>query len=176
MWKSLVLTLPTDLQLVTVLRLAGYEPPSLQSWSRAEWFISLGSLKKHLADKNHAGDRDVKGPVTFCLQTPDTHFFCCGVQALVQNEEKVRTVGNAMKICFLTSSKVGRDSAVGIATRYRLDGPGIESRWRRDFQRPSRPVLGPTQPPLQWLPGLTRGVKRPGHGVDPHPAPKLKKV
>jgi hypothetical protein len=25
---------------------------------------------------------------------------------------------------------VGRDSVVGIATRYGLDGPGIESRWR----------------------------------------------
>jgi hypothetical protein len=24
---------------------------------------------------------------------------------------------------------VGRDIVVGIATRYRLDGPGIESRW-----------------------------------------------
>jgi hypothetical protein len=24
---------------------------------------------------------------------------------------------------------VGRDSSVGIATRYGLDGPGIESRW-----------------------------------------------
>ena len=32
---------------------------------------------------------------------------------------------------------VGRDSAVGIATRYGLDGPGIESRWGRDF--PHRP-------------------------------------
>ena len=32
---------------------------------------------------------------------------------------------------------VGRDSAVGIATRYGLDGPGIESRWGRDF--PDRP-------------------------------------
>ena len=28
---------------------------------------------------------------------------------------------------------MGRDSSVGIATRYGLDGPGIESRWRRDF-------------------------------------------
>ena len=26
----------------------------------------------------------------------------------------------------------GRDSSVGIATRYGLDGPGIEFRWRRD--------------------------------------------
>jgi hypothetical protein len=28
---------------------------------------------------------------------------------------------------------VGRDISVGIATRYGLDGPGIESRWRRHF-------------------------------------------
>jgi len=28
---------------------------------------------------------------------------------------------------------VGRDSSVGIATRYGLDGPGIESRWEGDF-------------------------------------------
>jgi hypothetical protein len=45
---------------------------------------------------------------------------------------------------------VGRDSPVGLATRYGLGGPGIESRWRRDFPHPSRPVLGPTQPPIQW--------------------------
>jgi hypothetical protein len=42
-------------------------------------------------------------------------------------------------------------SVVGIATRYGLDGPGIESRWRRDFPHPSRPALGPTQPPIQWV-------------------------
>ena len=28
---------------------------------------------------------------------------------------------------------MGRDSAVGIANRYRLDGPAIISRWGRDF-------------------------------------------
>ena len=51
----------------------------------------------------------------------------------------------------------GRESSVGIATRYGLDSPGIESRWGRDFPHPSRLALGPTQPPLQWgyraLPG-----------------------
>ena len=41
----------------------------------------------------------------------------------------------------------GRYSSVGIATRYRLDGPGMEPRWGRDFPYPSRPTLGPTQPP-----------------------------
>ena len=38
----------------------------------------------------------------------------------------------------------GWDSSVGIATRYGMDAPGIESRWGRDFPHPSRPVLGPT--------------------------------
>jgi hypothetical protein len=59
----------------------------------------------------------------------------------------------------------GRDSSVGIATRYGLDGPGIEYRWGRDFPHPSRPALGPTKPPVQWVPG----VKRPGRGADPPP-------
>ena len=51
----------------------------------------------------------------------------------------------------------GRDSVFGIATRSWLEGQGIESRWKRDFPHPSRPVLGPTQPPIQWVPGLSRG-------------------
>jgi hypothetical protein len=29
----------------------------------------------------------------------------------------------------VNEARVGRDSSVGIATRYGLDGPGIESRW-----------------------------------------------
>jgi len=57
---------------------------------------------------------------------------------------------------------VGRDGSVGIATRYGLDGPGIDSRWGRDFQHPSRPALGPTQPPIHWVPGLFLGSKGTG--------------
>jgi len=37
-------------------------------------------------------------------------------------------------------SLMGLDSLVG-ATRYGLDGLGIESLWGRDFLHPSRPVL-----------------------------------
>ena len=54
---------------------------------------------------------------------------------------------------------MGRDSSVNIETRYGLDDPGIESRWGLDFRHPSRPVVGPTQPPVQWVPGLSPGGK-----------------
>jgi hypothetical protein len=54
---------------------------------------------------------------------------------------------------FKIGTRVGWDGVVGIATRYGLDGPGIESRWGRDFPHPSRPALGPTQPPIKWVPG-----------------------
>jgi hypothetical protein len=42
---------------------------------------------------------------------------------------------------------VGRYSVVGLATRYGLDRPAIESQWRRDFPHPSSLVLALPPPP-----------------------------
>jgi len=64
---------------------------------------------------------------------------------------------------------VGPGSVVSIATGYGLDGPGIECQWRRDFPHLSRPTLGPTQLPVQSVPGLFRGKERPGRDADPSP-------
>jgi hypothetical protein len=88
----------------------------------------------------------------------------------IQRKSKHRSIH------FLPPS-VCRDSSVGIRTRYGLNGPGIEFWWRRDFPYMSRPALGPTQPPIQWVPGFFPGGNRPGSDVDhpPHLAPRLKK-
>ena len=63
---------------------------------------------------------------------------------------------NSINLSVILLLSTGRDSSVGIATRYGLEGTGIECRWERDFPHLSRSDLGPTQPPVQWVPGLSR--------------------
>ena len=65
---------------------------------------------------------------------------------------------------------VGRDNVVGLATRHRLHGLGIESRWGRGVTHPTRPALGPTQPPVQWASDHFLSGKRPGRGVGHSPS------
>ena len=44
---------------------------------------------------------------------------------------------------------VSLDSVIAIAARYELDGPGIETCWGQNSPHPSKPGLGPIQPPIQ---------------------------
>jgi hypothetical protein len=73
---------------------------------------------------------------------------------------------------------VGRDSSVGIAPRYRLDGPRIESRWRARFSAPVQ--IGPEAQPTSCIVGtgsLSRGLSGRRMALTAHPqlAPKLRK-
>jgi hypothetical protein len=65
---------------------------------------------------------------------------------------------------------MGRDSVVCIATRYGLDGPGIESRRGREAKLPATLKTGPGAQPNSYImgDGSFQGVKQPGRGVE-HP-------
>jgi len=69
---------------------------------------------------------------------------------------KRKCVGFHRFVCSILT-EVDRDSSVGIATLYGLEGPGIESRCGARFSAPVQTGPGPNQPPVQWVPGLSRG-------------------
>jgi len=74
-------------------------------------------------------------------------------------------------------SRVDRNNSVGIATRYGLDGPGIESWWGERFSAPVHTDPGAHSASYTMGTGSFSGVKRAGRGVDqtPHLSPRLKK-
>ena len=75
-----------------------------------------------------------------------------------------------LKLLFVIHMFRGRDSSVGIATRYGLDGLGIESRWGCEIfrTRPDRP-WGPPSLLYNGYTGSFLGLKRPGRGADNPP-------
>jgi hypothetical protein len=83
------------------------------------------------------------------------------------NEHKSPMIhGKPPRTHFENSGLHFADSVVGIATRYRLDFPGIESRWGTRFSAPlylSAPGAYPASYTLGT--GCFPGLKRPGLGV-----------
>jgi hypothetical protein len=74
----------------------------------------------------------------------------------------------------------GLGSIVSVTTDYGLDGMRIESWWGWGFLQRSRLALGPTQPPVQWVLGLSGGGgEKSGRGgtlkLHPLPVPLVKK-
>jgi hypothetical protein len=68
-------------------------------------------------------------------------------------------------------------SSVSIVMGYGLDGQGSIPGRGKIFLSfiASRPALGPTQPPIQWVPGaLSPGVKWYGHEADHSPPSSVK--
>jgi len=81
-----------------------------------------------------------------------------GLQVPRQRRIKDKRKSSAVqKLNWICASVVGRNSAVGVETRYGVGGPVIESRWGPDFPRQSRLALWPTKPPIRWVPALFRG-------------------
>jgi hypothetical protein len=71
---------------------------------------------------------------------------------------------------------MSQDSSVGISNDYGLDNRMMGVLFPVGagnffpFDAISRPVLGPIQPPIQWVPGaLSLGKKRPGCEADGSP-------
>jgi len=79
------------------------------------------------------------------------------------------------KYWYIPVPYMGRESSVGIATCYRLDGPMIDSRWGARFSAPIQ--TGPGTHPASYTigTGCFPGGKRLGRGVD-HPPPSSAEV
>jgi hypothetical protein len=83
-----------------------------------------------------------------------------------------------MTISLLDDAKlygVGRESSVGIATRYGLGGPGIESQWGARFSAPVQTGRGAHPASYTMGTGFFVGVMPSGSGVD-HPPPPSAEV
>ena len=124
----------------TVTRRHSQNDTAVTCCSKSWLETSMGPTKQHTHDFRNISLKVPEGQSNW--RTFTTPYIC------VLLEVKIRST-----ICMRGS----RDSSVGIATRYRLGGPGIKSRWGQGFPHPSRPALRPTQPPIQWVPGLSRG-------------------
>ena len=80
----------------------------------------------------------------------------------------VRSSASCCNLLYPLLFLMGRDSSVGVATRYGLDGPRIESRWGARFSAPVQTGPGDHSVSCTMGTGSFYGLKQPGRGAD-HP-------
>ena len=83
----------------------------------------------------------------------------------------LNTLFNRTYITYMKSES-SWDCEVGTAICYRLDSPGLKPWWKQDFPDPSSPALRTTQPPAQWILGLSPRGKA-ARTLSTHPFPTL---
>jgi len=85
---------------------------------------------------------------TFAVSGPHNslQLYCISQNPTHLNAQSIVTIHNQ---AIFDTACFTQGSVVGITTGFGLDGPGIESRWGRDFPHLSRLALGPTRPPVQ---------------------------
>ena len=122
-----------------------YLHSSLSSWHVIGWTL----LYTDVIGRDHAMTYGVS---RWSVSTGDqflTQTFSCGICG---GQSVTRT---GFPRIFRVSS-INISSSVGIATDHGLDGPGSNPGGIEVFLS-FRPVLGPTQPPVKWVPSLSRG-------------------
>jgi len=77
----------------------------------------------------------------------------CDIRSIL-NRNTLSTFCYIFTMCTYVYS--GPGSVVIIATAYGLDDPWIEYLWGLDLPDLSRPALRHTQPPVEWVPSLSR--------------------
>ena len=104
-----------------------------------------------------------------CCITNSLDFNSIVLTLLVSDQKLPQNVSRNFSPHYVT---LDQDRVIGVATRYGLDVPGIESGQEWDFRRLSRRVVEPKKPPIKWVRFSFSGLKRLGRGVG-HPTSSI---